>query len=121
MVDSVRTLRQILTDELAICNHGIRCPEECRPPCTKGGELGIIVAALLICKIYPTQVVIVVINPMGIDDLHVQQITTGLLGLLCIGSHLRWLLSLPLFQRFKVMDSTENYNWYVNKPQISSN
>ena len=49
MCDGVKTLRHIFVDEIGICDHGIICPEEHRPPCAKGGELSNIVAAHLIC------------------------------------------------------------------------
>jgi hypothetical protein len=93
MCDGVRTLRHILVDEIGICDHGIKRPEEHRPPCAKGGELSIIVAAQLICYIDTTHVVIVVINAERDHHLFLLQITKGLPGFLFIGALLPWTLS----------------------------
>ena len=93
MCDGVRTLRHILVDEIGICDHGIICPEEHRPPCAKGGELSITVAVHLVCYIYTTHVVIVVINAERNHYLFLLQITQGFSGLLHIGTLLPWPLS----------------------------
>ena len=91
MCDGIRTLKHILADEIGICNHGIICPEELRPPSAKGGKLSIIVAVQLICYNYTIYIVIVVINAESEHHVVLLQITQGLLGCFEIIALLPWL------------------------------
>jgi hypothetical protein len=121
MCDGVSTLRHILVGEIAICDHDIIYPEDHWPPCAKGGKLCIIDTAHVICYIYTTYVVIVVINSERNHYLCLLQITKDCPGLLHVGDLLPWPLSEPVLRRFKVMNSTVNCNWYIVKPQMCTN